>query len=188
MPSPAPSLAPIREDASDEIPVIDLGPYLAGEADAEERAAEELRHAFENIGFYFITNHGVPQQLIDDTFDAAKRFHEQSLDDKLKLKINQYNVGYLPMRGGTTRHSQLNQNNKPNVNEAFFIARDLADDHPDVLAGKPFRTTNKWPADLPGFRETCLAYMDALEALALKLVSVCGARPNSLSSTIPCGG
>ena len=170
MASPAPSLAPLRKDAVDEIPIIDLGPYLTGEPGAKEQAAVELRHAFENIGFYFITNHGVPQELIDEAFAAAARFHAQPLEDKLKLKLNEYNIGYLPMRGGTTRHSQLNQNNKPNVNEAFFIARDLTPDDPDVLAGKAFRTPNKWPSDLPGFRETCLNYMNALEALALKLV------------------
>ena len=36
------------------------------------------------------------------------------------------------MRGGTTRHSALNANNKPNVNEAFFSARDLPPEHPEV--------------------------------------------------------
>ena len=170
MSSPAPSLPPIREGAKDEIPVIDLGPYLAGEPGAREKAAEELRHAFEDIGFYFVTNHGVPQSLIDEAFEAARRFHAQPLEQKLEIKLNQYNIGYLPMRGGTTRHSQLNANNKPNVNEAFFMARELPADDPDVLGEKPFRTANKWPSDLPGFRDTCLKYVDALEALALKLV------------------
>ena len=170
MASLAPSLAPIRDQAVDEIPVIDLGAYLAGEAGAEAQAATELRHAFENIGFYFITNHGVAQSLIDDAFAAAKRLHALPLEQKLEIKLNEFNIGYLPMRGGTTRHSPLNKDNKPNVNEAFFMARDLPDDHPDAIAGKPFRCANKWPRDLPGFRETCLAYVDALEALALKLV------------------
>ena len=55
MTTPAPTLPPIREGANDEIPVIDLGPYLAGKAGAQEAAAQELRHAFEQIGFYFVT-------------------------------------------------------------------------------------------------------------------------------------
>ena len=170
MRTPAPTLPPVREGAIDEIPVIDLQAYLAGEAGADRNAAAELRHAFENIGFYFITNHGVAQDLIDRVFEAARRFHEMPLEKKLEIRLNQYNIGYLPMRGGATRHSALNKNNNPNVNEAFFAARELPADHPDVLAEKPFRTANKWPSDLPGFRETCLEYADALEALALKLV------------------
>src|ERR1051325_3713392 len=59
---------------------------------------------------------------------------------------------------------------KPNVNEALFLKRDLPADHPDVLAHKRFRGINLWPDDLPGFRETVVAYCDALEALAKKLM------------------
>jgi hypothetical protein len=39
------------------------------------------------------------------------------------------------------------------MSEAFFMARDLAPDHPDVVSGRRFRSANQWPEDLPGFRE-----------------------------------
>ena len=172
MKSPAPSLAPIRADAAEEIPVLDLEAFRAGAPGAKQRLACEIAHVFENVGFYFIVNHGVPQTLIGETFAAAKRFHAQPLEKKLEIRITEYNIGYLPMRGGTTRHSALNANNKPNVNEAFFLARELAPDHADVVAGKPYRCLNKWPRALPGFRETCLAYTAALEKLASSLVPV----------------
>ena len=166
----APSLNPIRPDAPEEIPVIDLSDYRTGKPGALEATAAALRHALENVGFYFITGHGIPQSLVDSAFDAAKRFHAQPLDDKLKLKINQHNIGYLPIRGSVTRHSKINPNNKPNVNEAFFVKRDLPPDHPDILAGLPFRGTNQWPDDLLGFRETVMAYATAMEQLGLSLL------------------
>ncbi len=168
--SPAPSLPPIRPGAREDIPIIDLGPLRAGEAGALERLGTELRHAFEEVGFYFVVNHGVPQSLVDAAFAQAARFHAQPLETKLAIRVNQHNVGYLPFRGATTRHSQINPNNKPNLNEAFFAKRDLPADHPDVLAGKPFCCVNQWPEGLPGFRETALAYQDALEGLALSLL------------------
>ena len=170
MKSLAPTLPPIREDAVDEIPVLDLAGLRAGAPGAKAKLAARLRHVFEHVGFYYVVNHGVAQAQIDDAFAAARRFHAQPLDKKLEIHLNEYNIGYLPMRGGTTRHSALNADNKPNVNEAFFCARDLAPDHPDVIAGKPYRCANKWPADLPGFRATCLAYTSALETLARSLV------------------
>jgi len=43
------------------IPILDLGPYLAGVPGADLRLAAELRRACETVGFYFITDHGVPQ-------------------------------------------------------------------------------------------------------------------------------
>jgi hypothetical protein len=48
------------------IPVIDLGPYLAGEPGALDHAAAELRHALTEIGFYTIVNHGVPSTLVHE--------------------------------------------------------------------------------------------------------------------------
>ena len=61
------------------------------------------------------------------------------------------------MRGDTLRTSTVQTVTKPNLNEALFVARDLPTDHPDVLADRRFRSANRWPAGLPGFRETSLS-------------------------------
>lgn len=172
MQSLAPSLPPVRADAPEEIPVLDLAAYLAGEPGALQRLGAELRRAFEQIGFYFIVGHGVPQSLVDSAFAEAKRFHDQALEDKLAIQVDESLVGYLPIRGSVTRHSQINPNNKPNVNEAFFARRDIGPDHPDIVAGKPFRALNKWPANLPGFRETVVAYQAAMEKLGKSLLPI----------------
>ena len=168
----APSLNPIRPDAPEEIPVIDLGPLRAGAPGALEATARQWRHAFEDVGFAFVVNHGVSQSLVDAAFAAAAAFHAQPEADKLALKINTHNIGYMPMKGSTTRHSQISANNKPNLNEAVFYKRDLPADHPDVVAGLPFRGMNQWPAGLPGFRGTVTAYCQALEGLGTSLLGL----------------
>ena len=155
---------------ADTIPVIDLGHYLAGAPGALDRIAEELRVALTEIGFYFITGHGVPPELTRETFRQAARFHAQPLDRKLAIKLDKHNVGYLPLRGDTLRTSTVATVTKANLNEALFVARDLPTDHPDVLSGRRFRSANQWPPSLPGFRETVTAYCDALERLVQKLV------------------
>jgi isopenicillin N synthase-like dioxygenase len=156
--------------AAETIPVIDLGPYLAGEEGAAERTAGELRHALTEIGFYFIVNHGVPREQIRAVFEQVRRFHAQPLEAKLALKLDRHNTGYMPMRGNTLRTSTVQANTKPNLNEAFFVKRDLPPDHPDVLADRRFRGPTRWPDGLPGFRETIVGYCDVLERLVQKMV------------------
>ena len=56
------------------IPVIDLGPYLAGAPCATQRTAEGVHFALIEIGFYFIVNHGVPSAQIDTAFREARVF------------------------------------------------------------------------------------------------------------------
>jgi len=162
------SLAVSPTPRTDEahIPILDLAPYLLGQPGAREKLGKQLCHALENIGFYFITGHGVPQSLVDAVFAETERFHAQPLDLKMGLRRNRDNVGYLPM----SRSADSGAVVKPNVNEAFFIKRDLPVDHPDVLAHKRFRGTNLWPDDMPGFRETVVAYCNALEALSKNLL------------------
>jgi len=152
------------------IPVINLGPYLAGIPGAIDRTAGELRFALTEIGFYFIVNHGVSSGQIREVFRQVARFHAQPLEKKLMIKLDTHNVGYLPMRGDTLRTSTVETVTKPNLNEALFVARDLPSDHPDVLADRRFRSANRWPPDLPGFREIIVDYCDTMEWLAQKLV------------------
>ena len=154
------------------IPAIDLGPYLAGEPGALDHAAVELHHALTEIGFYSIVNHGVPSALVQEVYRQVARFHAQPLDEKLKIKLDKHNVGYLPLMGDTLRTSVVANVTKPNVNEAFFMARDLAPDHPDVVSDRRFRSANQWPKALPGFREALVEYCDALEQLVQHLVRV----------------
>jgi isopenicillin N synthase-like dioxygenase len=152
------------------IPILDLGPYLAADPGAERRLAAELKEACENVGFYFIVNHGVTQTLIDDAFAETARFHAQPLADKMKLLIDDHMIGYLPLGHSTFRSSTVNRNTKHDLNEALFIRRERAADDPDVLSGKRWRGRNQWPANLPGFRDTMLAYFRTMETLARKLL------------------
>jgi isopenicillin N synthase-like dioxygenase len=152
------------------IPILDLGPYLSGQPDADQHLARALRWASENIGFYFIRNHGVDQTLIDATFAAAARFHALPMAEKQALLINRHQIGYLPMGGAKMRSSEVNRNTRHDLNEALFIRRERAPDDPDVMSGKPWRGLNQWPRNLPGFRETVLAYWHRMEALGQSML------------------
>jgi len=159
-----------RKADTEIISVIDLGPYLAGTPGAIDGTAGELRFALTEIGFYFIVNHGVPSGQIREVFRQVARFHVQALEKKQEIKLDKHNVGYLPMKGDTLRTSTVETVTKPNLNEALFVARDLPNDHPDVVADRRFRSANRWPSDLPGFREVIVDYCNTMERLVQKLV------------------
>jgi isopenicillin N synthase-like dioxygenase len=154
------------------IPLLDVGPYLDDEPGALQKLGLELRYAFERVGFYYMRGHGVPPQIIASMFEAARRFHAQPLDWKLRLRIDEHNIGYMGVGGSMFRTSLVQRNTKPSDNEAFFLRRERSPDDPDVIANKKLRGLNQWPSDLPGFKETVLAYMKVMEDLGRRLVRV----------------
>ena len=151
------------------IPLIDVAGHLGGDPEASRKVAAQLRWAFENVGFYYLSGHGVPQSLIDRTYEAAVRFHAQPIAKKLALKVNEHNIGYLPISDAASPHATA-QGRKPSQNEAYFLRRERAPDDPVVIANRRFHGLNQWPDDLPGFRATTLDYMRTLEALCRRLV------------------
>ena len=146
------------------IPVIDL---------ADRAVAPKLRTALEDVGFLVLVNHGVPQRLIDQTFAEAKRFHAQPADVKMALRMNEHNNGYMSMGRYAVWTSEVNTNDKPDLNEAFFVRRERTPDDPLVLANRRFAGPNVWPEHLPGFRDRVLAYTDAMDALSNRMLPVC---------------
>jgi len=156
--------------AAAKIPVIDYGPYFAGAPGALETLGAQVRHACEEVGFFYVYNHGVPDALVDRAFAAARRFHALPLEAKLALSLNQNNIGYLPVNASAQNASTVHKATKPNQNESFFVSHDRGPDHPDVIAGKPLRGRNQWPAGLPGFRDDVMAYVKALEALCERMI------------------
>src|SRR5437667_447868 len=154
---------------ADAIPLIDVSGHLAGDAEASRSAAAQLRWAFENVGFYYLAGHGVPQALIDRTYEAAARFHAQPMFKKLTLKVNEHNIGYLPISDAASPQAAA-QGRKPSQNEAYFLRRERTPDDPAVVANRRFHGLNQWPDYLAGFRTTALEYMRSLEALCRRLV------------------
>lgn len=139
---------------ADAIPLIDVAGHFAGDAEASRRAATELRWAFENVGFYYLASHRVPQSLIDRTYDAAARFHAQPLASKLALKVNEHNIGYLPISNAAAPQAAA-QGRKPSQNEAYFLRRERT---PTIRQSSPtgaFMVATNGPTSYRGFARRC---------------------------------
>jgi len=163
-------------EAAAKIPVIDFGPVMTdgprAAAGALGAVAAMVREACENVGFFYVLNHGVPQEVIDRGFAASQRFHALPLEEKLALRLNGNNIGYLPVNASVQGASTVHKATRPNQNESFFVSHDRGADHPDVRAGTPLRGRNQWPDGLPALREDMMGYFEALGAMCDRMLPV----------------
>ncbi len=159
---------------SESIPIIDVGDFLAGRSGALMAAARRVHDALTTTGFFVLTGHDVPRPLIERTFAEAQRFHQLPLDKKLALKLNEHINGYMVMGRYAVRTSDINNNDKGDLNEAFFIKRERLPDDPMLLSGRRFVGANLWPAesDLPGFRANLLDYVTVMDDFARRFLPV----------------
>lgn len=164
--------AMLSEATIEDFPILDMADYVAGKSGARERLAAELRHACENIGFMVAVNHGVDAALVAGMFDWAARFHALPMAEKQALAMGSNFVGYLASGTYAIKTSDLADNRKGDLNEAFFMDRDRDPDDPEVRAGRPFRELNKWPANLPGFRADAMAYYARMERFCQSLLPI----------------
>jgi isopenicillin N synthase-like dioxygenase len=141
-------------DTRSQIPIVDVAPLLAGNAQGERAVARQIGDACRGIGFFYITGHGVTPETLKAVFDNAAMFFRSPTPFKTRSAFVGAggNRGYIKLGG-----EALDPNKPADVKEAFNIGLELAPDDPDLLARKPFRALNLWP-NVPGFRATMLAY------------------------------
>jgi isopenicillin N synthase-like dioxygenase len=75
------------EGPEGRIPVLDIAPYLNGEAGAMQHLAASIARSCEDTGFLVLTNHGIPQALANGCFEAAAQFFALPDEEKLALKV-----------------------------------------------------------------------------------------------------
>lgn len=81
------------------IPTIDLSELDSPSHQARKNIAEKIYDACSQCGFFYIENHGVPQQVITETLELLKRFFALDLDVKMDAHVQKNPAirGYEPM-------------------------------------------------------------------------------------------
>jgi len=139
----------------DSVPVIDVGPFIAGELGAKERLARAIGLACENTGFLTITGHGVPPGLTTRTAAAARTFFDLPDDKKKRLRMTPAGAGYSPLQGEQLAATQGNKA-PADLKESLNISADFG--------------ATPWPARPAQLREVCVAYFQAMNRLAGELM------------------
>lgn len=162
----APSRSDLLPIASEEdIPTLDVS-CLANDRLAPEamhKLADQLRRACQDVGFHFITGHGLSESLLTRIVEAIESFSELPHDTKQKylMDTGAYpdGTGFLPVH-----NRKLPKRKKGNVVQAFVLKRELGPRN-ITLNDMP------WPTELGDkFRHTVQDYAAAVEDLAMRML------------------
>ena len=105
------------------IPLVNLSEFANGDAASRQRFIEQLGDAFHGIGFVGVTGHGIPKQLIDDFYVAAKRFFAMDTDTKRQYEI----PGAAGQRGYTSfGKEKAKQSKVADLKEFFQIGQETS--------------------------------------------------------------
>ncbi len=160
----------VRNTDRRPLPVLDLAPYFAGDAAAEEALASDLREIAGDLGFLCVVNHGVAPEVLRTIQDQTAELFALAEDTKLEVQVDQHERGYLPFRSTVVRESRYHDKAQIDYYEAFNYGTDYADDDPNVIAGTRLFGQNRWPDGAPDLPTAALAYSDSMDVLARSLL------------------
>lgn len=144
------------------LPVINLS-LLRGSDQDQDTLARSLEEACLHTGFFYISDHGIPDELIDRVFRESRALFDLPEEQKKAIhKAHSHaNRGYEPLKSQT-----LEPGSPPDLKEGFYIGEELDGTDPRVQAGRFNQGPNQWPTELPTFRDTMTEYFEAMNELS----------------------
>lgn len=148
------------------IPVLDFSRYEADSVSRQE-FLEGLRRAARDVGFFYLSGHGIAQSLIDDVLGASRRFF--ALADKDKLQIEMVNSphfrGYNRVGQELTKGQRDWREQVDIGSEAPALPRNA-----NLPAWTRLQGPNQWPSALPELKPLLLEWQDRLTDLSTRLL------------------
>ncbi|KAL0935346.1 isopenicillin n [Colletotrichum truncatum] len=149
------------------IPVLDLS--LAYNAETKPQFLAELRHALMEVGFLYLKNVGIPDELFQRVIKEGKAFFDIPQEEKLKVEMKNAKsfLGYSQLSAEITA-------GKIDHREQI----DLSTEHPIPGPDDPLYynllAPNQWPSEniLPGFRDTFTDYMNRMGKISIAFTSL----------------
>jgi isopenicillin N synthase-like dioxygenase len=154
------------EPSTASLPVIDLS-LLTGTPQQQQLLARSLADACLHTGFFYVSGHGIADELINRVFAESRALFglPDAQKDAINKSLSRANRGYEPLKGQT-----LEPGSPPDLKEGFYIGEELDDSDPRVQAGRFNQGANQWPVSLPGFRDTMTEYFTALNQLSARIM------------------
>jgi isopenicillin N synthase-like dioxygenase len=129
-----------------------------------DRFAARLGDALQATGFAVITDHGLPQELIDECLRHFRLFFSYSTTEKLRY----HRVGSGGARGYTPFGVEIAKGaTQPDLKEFWHMGRELDANH----RYRSMMPPNVWVEQIPGFQSTLTALYTAFDQLGRQLLA-----------------
>jgi isopenicillin N synthase-like dioxygenase len=148
------------------LPVLNLERYEWGQ---QARAAflADLRTAAREVGFFYVTGHGIDPAFLNLVMDVTRRFF--ALPDEQKRAINMVNSPHF--RGYNRVAAEITRG-RPDWREQIDIGAERAAVTlgPDTPPWDRLRGPNQWPTDLPELKPIILRWQVEATAVLVRLL------------------
>ncbi len=148
---------------SQNIPVVDLGDWHEG-GTARQRFVRTVGESLADIGFFAVRNHGVPDALLERSYDVARAFFHEPAATKARYHdaAKKGQRGYTGMGKEHAKDAQA-----ADLKEFWQVGRP-GWEHPEY-------GDNRWPSEVPAFGETFVDLYQRLDGLGQVLLQACAA-------------
>jgi isopenicillin N synthase-like dioxygenase len=148
------------------LPTLDLS-LLDGTPVQRQGFLDALRHAARDVGFFYLTGHGIDTELLKQVQDNARQFF--ALPDSEKAAVGMINSPHF--RGYNRAASEITRG-QPDLREQFDLGaeRDVLplDQHSPYWAR--LQGPNQWPAALPALKPLLLDWQHSMTRMSLRLL------------------
>ena len=157
------------------VPIIDVAPLLAGDAEGRRQVARAVDQACKDIGFLIVVGHGVDPTLCQRVFEVSREFFELPLEEKLNVRQWGDDVprGYSPVAAESLSYSR-DKAMPPDLKESLSVGPLAVPEDPYYhcpAAGKFFER-NRWPERPAALRDVWSRYYRVMEPLAARLMGI----------------
>lgn len=144
----------------DSVPVVDFAGMLGDDPAARRTVATQIYDACTRVGFFYLVNHGVAEDLVERAFSATRAFFDEPEAVKLRCDIarSAHACGYVPLLA-----------EDGDLHEAFDAVAEDREIHGRFWPGDFRQAGNQWPEDMDIFRDTLTEYTDAMRQLARRM-------------------
>ncbi|OTB05671.1 hypothetical protein M426DRAFT_319657 [Hypoxylon sp. CI-4A] len=149
------------------VPILDLA--LARDPETKPQFLADLRHALMEVGFLYLKNVGIPDELWREAISEGIGFFDIPKEEKLKIEMKNAPsfLGYSQLSAEITA-------GKIDHREQIDLSTEHPIPKPDAPRYENLLAPNQWPSPevLPNFRRVYTDYMKRMGAISIEFTSL----------------